>query len=52
MKTFIYYNKFDPTQEPYGKFEAVDEEDAVLIASHIKQLSIDEFLEVFIVKEL
>ena len=52
MKTFIYYNKFDPTQEPYDKFEAVDEEDAVLIASHIKQLSIDEFLEVFIVKEL
>ena len=52
MKTFIYYNKFDPTQEPYGKFEAVDEEDAVLIASHIKQLSIDEFLEVFIVKKL
>ena len=52
MKIFIYYNKFDPNQEPYGKFEAVDEEDAVLIASHIKQLSIDEFLEVFIVKEL
>jgi len=52
MKTFIYYNKFDPNQEPYGKFEAVDEEDAVLVASHIKQLSIDEFLEVFIVKEL
>ena len=52
MKTFIYYNKFDPAQDPYRKFEAVDEEDAVLIASHIKQLSIDKFLEVFEIKEI
>ena len=24
MKVFIYYNKLDPSKEPYGKFEAID----------------------------
>ena len=51
MPTFIYYHKNDPKKEPYGKFEAVDLEDAVLIASHIKDMSIDEFLKIFEVEE-
>jgi hypothetical protein len=51
MKQFIYYNKLDPKKEPYGKFEAINLEDAVLIASHIKDMSIDEFLKIFTVEE-
>ena len=51
MKTFIYYNKLDPKKEPYGKFEAIDLEDAILIASHIKDMSIEDFLNIFRVEE-
>jgi len=51
MSTFIYYRNNDPNKEPYGKFEAIDLEDAVLIASHIKNMSIDEFLKLFKVEE-
>ena len=51
MKQYIYYNKSDKNKEPQGKFEAIDLEDAVLIASHIKQMSIDNFLTVFNVEE-
>ena len=52
MRLFIYYNKLDPKKEPYGKFEAINLEDAQLIAAHIKQLPLKDFLEVFKVKEL
>ena len=51
MSQFIYYHKNDPNKEPYGKFEAINLEDAVLIASHIKQMSIDDFLKIFEVEE-
>jgi hypothetical protein len=51
MKKFIYYQKNDPKKEPYSKFEAVDLEDAILIASHIKDMNIEDFLTIFEVEE-
>lgn len=51
MSLFIYYRKNDPKKEPYGKFEAIDLEDAILIASHIKNMSIEDFLKIFRVTE-
>jgi hypothetical protein len=51
MKQYMYYNKSDKNKEPQGKFEAIDLDDAVLIAAHIKQMSIDDFLNVFKVEE-
>jgi hypothetical protein len=39
------------TKEPQGKLEAIDLEDAILIASHIKQMSKQDFLTVFKVEE-
>jgi hypothetical protein len=51
MKRYIYYNKFDSTKEPQGKLEAINLEDAILLASHIKEMSKDDFLKVFKVEE-
>jgi hypothetical protein len=51
MKLYIYYNKRDKTQEPHGRLEAINLEDAILIASHIKQMSKEDFLNVFEIKE-
>ena len=51
MKLFIYYNKLDKSQEPQGKLEAINLEDATLIASHIKQMFKEDFLNVFEIKE-
>lgn len=51
MKQYIYYNKRDSSKEPQGKFEAINLDDAILIASHIKQMSIDDFLSTFKVEE-
>ena len=51
MKKYIYYNKLDLTKEPQGKLEAINLEDAILIASHIKQMSKEDFLNVFEIKE-
>jgi hypothetical protein len=51
MKQYMYYNKSDKNKEPQGKFEAIDLDDAVLIAAHIKQMSIGDFLNVFKVEE-
>ena len=51
MKRYIYYNKFDSTKEPQGKLEAINLEDAILLASHIKQMSKEDFLNVFEIKE-
>ena len=51
MKLFMYYNKLDSTQEPQGKLEAINLEDAILLASHIKQMSKEDFLNVFEIKE-
>jgi hypothetical protein len=52
MKNFIYYSKSDANKEPINKLSAVDLNDAQLIASHIKQMSLDSFLEIFIVEEI
>lgn len=51
MKPFIYYSKFDSKQEPHGKIEAINLEDAILIASHYKEMSKEDFLKIFEVKE-
>ncbi len=51
MKQYIYYNKHDSSKEPQGKIEAIDLDDAILIASHIKDINIDDFLKLFEVKE-
>jgi len=51
MRLFIYYNRNDKTKEPQGKLEAINLEDAILIASHIKDMSIQDFLTVFKVEE-
>jgi hypothetical protein len=51
MKLYMYYNKLDSTQEPQGKLEAINLEDAILLASHIKQMSKEDFLNVFEIKE-
>jgi hypothetical protein len=51
MKRYIYYNKFDSTKEPQGKLEAINLEDAILLASHIKEMPKEDFLKVFKVEE-
>lgn len=51
MRLYIYYNKNDKTKEPHGKLEAINLEDAILIASHVKDMSIQDFLTVFKVEE-
>ena len=51
MKKYIYYNKLDLTKEPQGKLEAINLEDAILIASHIKQMPKEDFLNTFEIKE-
>ena len=51
MKRYIYYNKFDSTKEPQGKLEAINLEDAILLASHIKEIPKEDFLKVFKVEE-
>lgn len=51
MSSYIYYRKNDPKKEPYGKFEAVNLEDAILIAAHVKDMSIKDFLNIFKVEE-
>jgi hypothetical protein len=51
MSIFIYYRKNDPKKEPYGRVEAIDLEDAILVASHTKHMEADDFLKVFEVEE-
>jgi hypothetical protein len=51
MKRFIYYNILDPKKEPVGKLQAINLEDAILIAAHAKQMPVDDFLNVFKVEE-
>ena len=52
MKIFIYYSKSDSTKEPIGKINAINLKDAKLIASHIKQMPLKDFLKVFKVEEI
>jgi hypothetical protein len=51
MSRYIYYNKNDQTKEPHGKLEAINLEDAILLASHIKEMEIEDFLKLFEVEE-
>ena len=51
MKRYIYYSKLDSKKEPQGKLEAINLEDAILLASHIKEMEIEDFLKVFEVEE-
>jgi hypothetical protein len=51
MKQYIYYSKFDSKKEPQGIIEADNEEQAILMAAIIKQMLVDDFLNVFDVKE-
>lgn len=51
MKVFIYYNKFDSTNEPIGKIKAKSLEQAINLISQIKQLSKDDLLNVFKIEE-
>jgi hypothetical protein len=44
---YFYYHKNDEKKEPIGKIEADNLEEALIKASHIKQLSPDNFLDVF-----
>ena len=53
MKTYVYYNKLDKTKEPQGKIlDANDEEDAAFQAAFRKQMNIEDFLNIFEVKEV
>ena len=51
MKRFIYYNILDPKKEPVGKLQAASLHDAIVIAADIKQMPVDDFLNVFKVEE-
>lgn len=51
MKTFAYYYKSHKSPEMVGKVRALNIEGAVVKAAIIKQLSIDEFLDLFEIKE-
>jgi hypothetical protein len=51
MKRFIYYNISDPKKEPIGKLQAINLEDAILVAAYAKQMPVDDFLNVFKVEE-
>lgn len=50
MKKFGFYSK-NNTQEPLGVIEAEDIEEAIILASQIKDLPLSEFLKIFVVKE-
>ena len=50
MKTYIYYNKRDSSQEPQGKVQADNITEAIEKAATVKQMDIDSFLSIFDVK--
>jgi hypothetical protein len=47
MRTYIYYNKHDSSNEPQGKVEAESITDAIRKAANVKQMDLDTFLKVF-----
>jgi len=47
MRTYIYYNKRDSSQEPQGKIEAENITEAIEKAAVVKQMDLDTFLQVF-----
>lgn len=50
MAQFCFYSKNNPTQEPVGVVEALSREEAVKFFSLSKQLSVNDFLTIFEVK--
>ena len=50
MPQFCFYSKNDPTQEPVGTLHASSREEAVKFFSLSKQLSVNNFLTIFEVK--
>jgi hypothetical protein len=50
MKQYIYYNKYDSSQEAQGKVQADNITDAIEKAAAVKQMDIDSFLSIFNVK--
>ena len=50
MKQYIYYNKYDSSQETQGKVQADNITDAIEKAAVVKQMDIDSFLSIFNVK--
>jgi hypothetical protein len=52
MRLYIYFNKFDSSQEPQGKIEANNITEAIEKAAIVKQMDLDTFLQVFDVKTL
>jgi hypothetical protein len=50
MRLYIYFNKFDSTEEPHGVIEATSITEAIEKAAIIKQMEIDTFVEIFNVK--
>lgn len=49
MKTFIF--TYYTSTEPLAKIKAEDLEEAILKAAEMKRLSIEEFIQIFKVKE-
>jgi hypothetical protein len=52
MKTYIYYNKRDSSQEPHGVIEATNITDAIKKAAIVKRMDLNTFTQVFNVKTL
>ena len=50
MPQFCFYSKGNPTQEPVGVLHASSREEAIKFFSLSKQLSINDFLTIFEVK--
>ena len=50
MGQFCFYSKNNPTQEPVGVIYAASKEEAIKFFSLTKQLSVNDFLTIFEVK--
>ena len=50
MKQYIYYNKYDSSQEAQGKVQADNITEAIEKSASVKQMDIDSFLSIFNVK--
>lgn len=51
MKTYIYYNKRDSSQEPQGKIQADNITEAIQKAAITKRIEIEDFVKIFNIKK-
>lgn len=51
MKTYIYYNKRDSSQEAQGKIQADNITEAIEKAAITKRIEIDDFVKIFNIKK-